>query len=222
MNYSDAQNFVRRRGFTTAQVTDIQVTEIVGDVLREWSVVRGPWAVTAITTVADTYSYDYPTDALTVVRVHWAPNLSDDSVEDFLSALMTSASQDPHFPSLQVIRDIEVTRWRGAFTGTWEDHDGTIVLYPTPDAVHKVAVEYRTLADIGDIQRRDESLFLDGLLAFCMQKVGLERGSTAGWRASRVAVDARAGQAMMDRAETDLRAWRGRLGLGITMPAGRS
>ena len=222
MDYSDVQNYIRRRGFSTSQVSDDTLAGIVDDVLRDWSTVRGPWAVTTLTTVADTYSYDYPTGALTVVNVHWAPGLGDDMTEEFLEELMTTNSQSPHYPSLRVIRNIETTRWRGAFTGLWEDRDGSIILYPTPDSADYVVVEYRTLATISDIEAVDETLFLDGASAFCMQKVGMERGSTAGWRASRVSVDFRAGNALMTKADKDMSDWRRRLGLGVTMPAGRS
>jgi len=222
MTYSDVQSFIRRRGFTAAQVSNDTVAGIVGDVLRTWSTVRGPWAVTALTTVADTYTYDYPTGALVIVNVHWSPDLGNDVTEELLQTLMTGNSQNPHYPSLRVIMNIENTRWRGAFKGTWVDHDGSIILYPTPATAGKVAVEYRTLATISDIQGEDDTLFLDGVAAACMQKVGLERGSTAGWQASRVRVDANAGAALMEKGDRDMRDWRQRLGLGIMAPNGRS
>jgi len=222
VEYSDIRAFLRRRGITTAQVTNLQVTEIAGDVLREWSMVRGPWYVTTLTTAADTYAYDYPSGALIVINVHWSPDLGDETVDEFIQETMTGVSQSPHYPSLRVIRNIETTRWRGAFSGTWKDEQGQIILYPTPSAVHNVAVEYRTLATLSDIQANENTLFLDGCMAFAMSKVGFERASTAGWRASRVAVDGRAGLAMMEKGERDMALWRSRLGLGVLNPNGRS
>lgn len=222
MDNSDVVDHVRRRGVPASQIPGMDVLGLITDTLREWSNVRGPLAVSTLTTVADQYTYAVPSDTHKVIGVYWAPGLEDETVQNFLDEMQTSTPLDPHYPSLGVMRDIDTHRWRKTFTGTYQVEGDTIYLFPTPDNAYRVPLVYRTLAEISDITSGEEALFLDGVYAFCIERRGQDMFSTAGWRASRVTVDGRVGDRMLTRADRLLNEWRHRLGAGKVATGQRS
>lgn len=222
MQEQQAIEYIRNRGITTGQVTDAAARDILQDVTRELSMCHGPVTVDTFTTTADDYSYDVPSAALRVVEVYWAPNLSDETVQTYLEELQQGSPLSPHFPSLTIIRNIESNRWRQVFHGTWKVEGDQILLYPTPDAVYTVVRMYRTRWNLNDLPERLETLLLDGMYAHSMQSAGTKLLGTAGWRASRVRVDSKAGENFYNKGVAMVKEWRRRVGLGQAAQNGRS
>ncbi len=216
MNQQQALEYIRNRGITTGQVSDAAARDILQDVIRELSMCHGPVTVDTFTTVADQYEYDIPSDALRIVEIYWAPNLSDETVQTYLEELQKGSPLSPHFPSLTVIRNIESNRWRKIFHGAWEVQGNDVILYPTPDAAYTVVRMYRTRWNLVELPERLETLLLDGLQAHATYSAGMKLLGTSGWRASRVRVDSAVGKNLFNEGNRLLREWRHRVGLGKT------
>ncbi len=218
MDFIDVQEFISRRGFT--QLSNAELLGIINDVLREWSLVRGPIVIETFKTSAGEYAYDYPDEAYVIVDVFWSPaDNFQESIQELLVKLQES--DDIYFRSVRLINDIDIMRLTSKI-GTWEDRGGFIVLYPTPMDSQDVVIVYRKLASLSDILPKDESLFLEGVAAFSAQAVGQRRIVSGGWRAGRVSVDSTSGKVMLDYANRSIDNWRKRIGLGVISSGGRS
>lgn len=214
--------FVRNRGMTAGQISDEAIADITDDVLARFSASRGPMTFDTITTEPGEFEYDVPAGAVSVVGVYWAPGLSDTIVTAFIEDLQRGSTISPHFPSLTIIRDIELNRWKRRFRGRAKWDGGTIRLYPTPDGVYEVPVVFRVLETLASVPLREEQLLLDGVLAYSTHAAGLKLSGTGGWRASRVSVDSSVGRALIDNGERMIREWNHRIGAGKQVTGMRS
>lgn len=177
---------MRNRGISSAEVSDVNLTAMASDVLRQFSRIRPTLKVTTFDTIADQQVYDWteigdPTGR-TVLLCQWNPVASGDvfAIDRLLQAYgIVPGVGDYHMPSQAIIEQIKAMASTLSFLGGGYQLDpqgGDLYLTPTPDVAGlSVYVIYgAAVSDATSIPDADKDIFADLLDAACSERVCFE------------------------------------------------
>lgn len=166
---------IRARGISATEISDDNLTALIGEVLSEYSRYRPIIADRTFTTTADQQKYTWTQmgDAAgkTVTECLWNPGASGDEW-DLARNSMLGISSDPgayHLPSqdeINQLKNLALARNYGGSGYQLNKEGGSLYLYPLPEQAETVYIVYtKGYAAVTEIVSGDRDIWLDLLEA---------------------------------------------------------
>jgi hypothetical protein len=209
-----------RTGYTSTQISDADLTTIIGIALDEYSYYKPDISLSGyadvIVTEAGVPNYDIPNNALWIVDAFWFPDYEDinDTLYNdlFYNSLLTHDLSFTHKVDFVIVYD-QLRNIKHYFSGEWKMYGNQIYLIPCPDSSgQKVAFVYATAKTLAELDLVKDRLFEELCTALSYERFASDmlNGST-GWRAGSYQVSGTPGQVVMDTANKKLADVRNRL-----------
>lgn len=172
---------MRARGVTVDDISDVDLTSVIGEALFEYSRFRPLIADRTFETIEDQQKYTWTqagdASGSMVITCLWNPSGVDVDVFDYRRwiigyGLAYSGESDWHYPSLAVVDDIKNAEWtkRTQGTGTQVDLEGGDIYLnpcPTESGITVYLLYTKVHATSATVKTSDRDLFLDLVEALC-------------------------------------------------------
>ena len=223
MTVSDLITRVRALGISSTDISDTDLTTIINSVvLKEYSAHRPIVFSTTFSTTKDQQDYSFPTGAESIIRIYWNPTISNSAWYPWWTEINRILKSETDFYAPSVVGSFLslLNRFEDYFGGTWDIISTSagvrkirLIPCPSQSGLTVYAICGKAHSDVSTVPSTDESLFLDGVMAWARYRIEQRKGISGGFRAGSYAVT---GSSATERrsVERALSQWRARLAIG--------